>query len=222
MSKLNPYYKGTKPMQDIIHNQTEEVIRQYGREFQYVPRADGKYDFLFGEDQSAKFEKAFPIQAYLNGSESYGDTDMLSRFGLTVKDECRIILASRHFQQTTKMKHPIEGDLIFDPTTRRLFEIKHVENEDVFYQLEQLPQFNLKLELFEYSHEQMDTGIREVDMLDGIDNSEGEYTELTEQDNESINEALLDLANGSVVNKWDLDSDNPEEIHNWDEKNPFA
>jgi hypothetical protein len=46
-----------------------------------------------------------------------------------------------------------------------LFEIRFVEHEQPFYQLNNLPTYKLECELFEYSNEELETGIREVDEL---------------------------------------------------------
>jgi hypothetical protein len=63
------------------------------------------------------------------------------------------------------MERPREGDLIYFPLNRKVFEIKFVEHEPVFYQLGALQMYDLKCELFEYNNEKFDTGIAEIDAL---------------------------------------------------------
>lgn len=229
---LNPYFKsrneGTAAMKDIIHKQTAEVIQQNGRDMFYITRKTGNLDHLFGEDYAGTFEGHFKIEMYPIGGTKYGDTDMLSKFGLEARDEAMISVSGNRFREVTKMKYPYEGDLIFDPLSRRLFELKHIENEDIFYPLETLPQYVMKCELFEYSHEKMETGVREVDAVDGIDNftdenGETSFEVLEERENDSINDALMAL-NGSsqVVDKWDTESVNPATVDDWDMSNPFG
>ena len=60
---------------------------------------------------------------------------------------------------------PREGDLIFFPLSKGLFEIKFVEHENPFYQLGKLYTFKLSCELFSYSQEEIDTGFSEIDSL---------------------------------------------------------
>ena len=48
---------------------------------------------------------------------------------------------------------PKEGDLIYFPLGRRLFEIKFVEHEQPFYQLGKGYTYELQCELFEYEDE---------------------------------------------------------------------
>ena len=64
-----------------------------------------------------------------------------------------------HKKMASESTRPLEGDLIYLPLTGGLFEIKFVEDESVFYQMGELVMFDLKCELFEYSHEELDTGI---------------------------------------------------------------
>ena len=46
------------------------------------------------------------------------------------------------------------------------FEIRFVEHEKVFYQLGNLPLYTLTCELFEYSHEDIDTGVPQIDDIE--------------------------------------------------------
>jgi hypothetical protein len=47
-----------------------------------------------------------------------------------------------------------------------MFEIKFVEHEDPFYQVGKLFVFKLRCELFEYSQEDFDTGIGDIDLIE--------------------------------------------------------
>jgi len=61
---------------------------------------------------------------------------------------------------------PTEGDLIYMPLMDKLFEIKFVEHEDLFYQTGRLQTYDLRCEMFEYSSEKLDTGITEIDSVE--------------------------------------------------------
>ena len=56
-------------------------------------------------------------------------------------------------------------DLIYLPLNKKLFEIKFVEHEAIFYQLGALQMYDIKCELFEYNNEYIATGIDEIDAL---------------------------------------------------------
>jgi len=61
---------------------------------------------------------------------------------------------------------PTEGDLIYFPLVEKLFEIKFVEHESIFYQHGRLQTYDLRCELFEYSSETIDTGIESIDSVE--------------------------------------------------------
>ena len=60
---------------------------------------------------------------------------------------------------------PREGDLIYMPMTKKLFQINYVNYETVFYQFGSLQVFDLECELFEYSNETIATGDPEIDSV---------------------------------------------------------
>jgi hypothetical protein len=53
---------------------------------------------------------------------------------------------------------PNEGDLIYLPLSKGLFEIKFVDHQQPFYQLSKFPVYKLRCELFEYANEEIKTG----------------------------------------------------------------
>jgi len=61
---------------------------------------------------------------------------------------------------------PMEGDLLYLPMSNSIFEIKFVEHEQPFYQLQNLPVYKLQAELFEYNDQQFDTDIPGIDKLE--------------------------------------------------------
>ena len=61
---------------------------------------------------------------------------------------------------------PKEGDLVYLPMSKSMFEIRHVEHEQPFYQLNNVPVFRLRATTFEYSDEDLDTGIEAIDDIE--------------------------------------------------------
>ena len=61
---------------------------------------------------------------------------------------------------------PNEGDLIFFPLNEKLYEIKFVEHEEIFYPHGKLYTYDLTCELFQYSSQQLDTGNTAIDSLE--------------------------------------------------------
>lgn len=64
---------------------------------------------------------------------------------------------------------PNEGDLIWAPFSSDLYQITLVEHEKPFYQLGKGYVWEMKCELFQYSHEDLDTGIADVDEIEEED-----------------------------------------------------
>jgi len=70
---------------------------------------------------------------------------------------------------------PMEGDLIFLPLNNKIYEIKFVEHEAIFYQHGKLYTYDLDCELWEFSSEKVATGNTVIDAV------ESRYTEDTLQ-----------------------------------------
>ena len=77
---------------------------------------------------------------------------------------------------TTDADRPQEGDLIYTPVIKKLFEISFVDHDEPFYQLDNNPVYKLRCKQFEYSQEAIDTGITEIDAVEGdLSTSTSEY-----------------------------------------------
>jgi len=69
-------------------------------------------------------------------------------------------------QYGSRHRRPMEGDLIYFPYNKKIFQITFVEHESPFYPGGTLPQFVLTCDLLEYSNEIFLTGIPEVDSIE--------------------------------------------------------
>ena len=153
--------------QELINDLTSEVIKMHGMDVFYIPRTIVKEDLLLGEDVLAKFSTAYEIEMYLKGTEGFGgEGDLVSKFGLDVRDEVIFTVHKDRFNLATDMDKPLEGDLVFLPMSKGLFEIKFVEHEQPFYQAGKNYSFDITCELYQYSQEQLETGIVGVDNIE--------------------------------------------------------
>ena len=151
----------------MINDLTSEVIKIHGMDVFYIPRTIVKEDLILGEDVLAKFSTAYEIEMYLKGTEGFGgEGDLVSKFGLDVRDEVIFTVHKDRFNLATDMDKPLEGDLVFLPINKGLFEIKFVEHEQPFYQAGKNYSFDITCELFQYSEEQLATGIVDVDQIE--------------------------------------------------------
>ena len=165
---------GSAQEQKTIENLIVETIEIYGQDIYYVPRTIVNKDTVFGEDSDTKFESAKAIRAYVNNVEGWeGQGELLSKFGVRIEDKTTFIFSrdkfKEHVDDSTVLNvegRPNEGDLIWFPTTKHLFQIMFVEAEKPFYQLGKGYVWECQCELFEYSDEEIDTGITDLDDIE--------------------------------------------------------
>ena len=157
-----------------MENLVVESIEMYGQDIYYVPRSLVNRDTVFGEDSDSQFDSARAIRAYVNNVEGWeGQGELLSKFGVRVEDKTTFIFSREKFKEKVDdlevlnvEGRPNEGDLIWFPTTKHLFQIQFVEAEKPFYQLGKGYVWECQCELFEYSDEDLDTGIAEIDAIE--------------------------------------------------------
>ena len=185
---LNSYFlQGSKNEQFLMQDLVNEQLTIYGIEVYYLPRKVFKTDNIIREVQSSKFDDSFLIEAYLNNYEGYNpNSDLMTKFGLRLTNEVSLTISKERFEEFIApflegmssgikegsiteytfedlITRPKEGDLIYFPLGERLFEIKRVESEKPFYQLNKNYTYELNCELYEYENELIDTTIEEVD-----------------------------------------------------------
>lgn len=181
--------------QNLIEDLIAESIKIYGVEVYYLPRTLVAKDNLFSEDVLSKFDNAYPIEMYVKNVDGFeGEGDFLSKFGLEMRDEMTLTVSRRRFFEelhadtdtTENIGRPSEGDLIYFPLNKRIFEVKFVEDEAIFYQLGGLQTYDLTVELFEYSHEKIDTGIAAIDKFEDDLSGDQEFFQLLMEDGNAL------------------------------------
>ena len=171
----NVYFNHAVQSEQNLHEDlVVESLRFYGHECYYLPRTIVDEDEIFGEDTSSKFGDAYQVEMYIENTEGFeGEGDLLSKFGVEVRDQATFVLSRRTWDRFVSLDsnlatttRPNEGDLIYFPLGNQTFEIRFVEHENPFYQLGKLNVFKLQCETFEYSHEEIDVGIAELDNIE--------------------------------------------------------
>jgi hypothetical protein len=181
---LNPYFQqGSKSEQSLVQSLINEQLKIYGVDVHFMPRTYVSSDSVLREVTASSFKDAYPIEAYIDNFDGYGDNPtLLSKFGIESTNEVTLIISKERFENyiSPLMKNeeniklstrPKEGDLIYFPFGDRLFEIKYVEHEKPFYMLKNTYVYELRCELFRYEDEVIDTGVDEID--DTLEASEG-------------------------------------------------
>ena len=223
----NPYFQnGTRQEQDLYESLIIEAIQIYGVDAYYIPRKIVKQDLILNEDLISAFEKAYKIEMYVESVDGFeGDGQLLSKFGLEIRDSVNLVIANLRWNQligrhgySENSARPLEGDLIYFPLTKSLFEIKFVEVNKPFRQLQDIPIFRLSCELFEYESQEIDTGIAEIDVIQ-VDNGNHMVAEYTNNDspfkelqaNETLNFTLPSGVTGSCeFFKYETTADSPQ------------
>jgi hypothetical protein len=177
MSTTNVYFShGTRNEQYLIEDLIIESLKIYGQEYFYIPRTLISKDEILGEDRLSQFKSSFPIEMYFENVDALdGQGAFIQKFGLMMEQSATLVVARRRWEQlvgrygqTIIPTRPCEGDLIYFPLTKGLFEIKFVKHQDPFYQLGKLYVYKLQVELFQYASEQIDTGIAAVDAFETL------------------------------------------------------
>ena len=191
------FSQAVKTEQNLIEDLVVESLRMYGHNCYYLPRKIVNEDTILGDAADSKFEDAYEVEMYLEGVEGFeGEGDLYSKFGVEVRDTATFILSRRSWERFVSLDanlatglRPNEGDLVYFPLSKRVFEIKFVEHENPFYQLGKLYVFKLTCDLFEYSGEDFDTNIEALDV--DLELAQGTAVELTLADTPSLRDFVV-------------------------------
>lgn len=165
---LNPFFlNGSPSEQRLVQDLINEQLRMYGVEVLYIPRRFVRKETIIREITTSKFSDNYAIEAYLTNYDGYsGAGDILTKFGMNLRDELTLIISKERFDdfispfmanditgELEVVSRPREGDIVYFPLGKRIFEVKFVEHEQPFYQLGKTYVYELKCELFEYEDE---------------------------------------------------------------------
>lgn len=173
----NPYFSyKVRAEQQLYEDIVIEALKMYGQDVYYIPREVISKDTIFNDTILSRFNNAYKIEMYIENMDGFdGEGDLFTKFGVEIRDAATFILARRRWNQTVgrlegydsnKFYRPREGDVIYLPLSQTTFQIMSVQSELPFYQVSDLPVFKLRCEVFEYSDEDFDTGIDEIDRVE--------------------------------------------------------
>ena len=240
----NVYFNtGSTAEQRLYENLIIEQLSVFGQDVYYLPRKLVNKDTLFGEDVSSSFNDAYIIEMYLDNIEGYeGQKEMMTRFGIDMQDEATWVVSKRRFEELISTdqnlivsSRPNEGDLIYFPDGKKLFEISFVDHDDPFYQLQNLPVYKMRCRTFEYSHEDMATGVTAIDDIETAESLDAlEYQIILESGTDSGTNYLITEDGDWIVSEaYNIDSVDEgsdtdffetqgDSILDFSERNPFG
>ena len=173
MARNANFRQAVKSEQNLYEDIIIESMKIYGQDVYYLPRTIVNENTILGEDVASSFTSSYKIEMYLENTEGFeGEGDLFTKFGVEIRDEATFIVARKRWSQVVASSsnaitvlRPKEGDLIWLSLSNKLFEILHVEHESPFYQLSNLPTYKMRCQLFEYTGEDLDTGIADVNSI---------------------------------------------------------
>lgn len=184
-----------------------EHIKNHGHDVLYLPRTGINKDEVVNEYTISEFNDALPIEVYIKNFGSFeGEGELLSKFGLEVRDQMTLSMSIRSFNEfikpTTTNDRPFEGDCIYIPMLKVVYQIKYVNQSAVFYTLGKLNTYDIVLELLEFSNEVFNTGVTEIDdKYKPFQNTANNAYDLEEYDNaadnttiQSVSDSVLDFS----------------------------
>lgn len=162
-------------------------------------------------------------------------TSLLTEYGYNFvnEDGDELLINASDEYDYSSIYRPREGDLIWLPMVRSMFEIKFVEKKEVFYQLGKLFTYEIRCDRFEYSSERLDTGVSDIDDIEDNYTLDGNVLDQLLQEDESKllfeDEAEITLE-GDVFAERANTADNSfieqeigdDDVIDFSEKNPFA
>ena len=170
----NPYIsQKNRSEQGLYEDLIIESIKFYGQDVYYLPREIVEKEDIFLDSIQSQFGDAYKVEVYIENAEGFdGEGDIFTKFGIEIRDQATFVVARRRWRELVGDRladahfRPREGDVIYLPMSESLFQVMKVETETPFYQLSQLPTFRMQCELFEFSDEDFDTGIPDIDNVE--------------------------------------------------------
>lgn len=209
----------------------------HGVDMYYLPRESFNEDAIYGEDPGARFEKAYFIEMYVKTYDGFqGQGDIFSKMGYEIKDELTLTVSRRRFSEEIGSKEgmtrPREGDLIYFPLNKSIFEVKFVEHETNFYQVGGLYFYELTCHKFEFNQERIATGVTEIDLQAnsvsfdvmttlGAITTEGSV-QITTEDGEVIYPETLSQVESQFSQNKEFEDQAKAGVIDFSEQNPFG
>lgn len=193
--------------QKLLEDLIIESIRQYGIDLYYCPKRLENFDEVYGEDAVSSYKGSYFVEMYIKNVDGWGgDGNFMAKFGIEIRDQVTLVVARRVFEDEVgsqeQLERPREGDLIFLPLNKKIFQIKFVNHESMFYQLGALQTYELVCELFEYSGERLNTGIEDIDEIEELRTTNMTAFSILTSNNELI---LTDDEFPLILSTFDLD-----------------
>jgi hypothetical protein len=169
-------YKGFSGEQNLYQDLVDEQIKLFGTDIYYIPRIVLQ-DSTLDEVRYSKFEEQFQVEMLLQNVNGFGDnSEFISKFGLRITDEVIFRVSTRRWEESVRdfnpnlvvTSRPNEGDLLYFPLTKDIYEIKYVGKEEPYYQFGKIQFYAITAEIYEVGQDDFDTGVADIDKIEEI------------------------------------------------------
>jgi len=155
----------------------KEIITQFGLENR------NEITFVVSKERFQEMDSQITLE---DGTDTTGGSILLEAGSISQSSNSSILttLEGDNFYilqdtATTDADRPLEGDLVYHPILAKMFEINFVDHDEPFYQLDNNPVYKLRCKQYEYSSEDISTGISTIDAIQtdlGTDIREFQFT----------------------------------------------
>lgn len=221
--KLNPYFQmansfetlnpfvsingenyGNKNESQVTDNLVREHIKMFGVKCKYILRTNNNFDEIFAEAAGANFSHSFDIALYPESTEGTSGRDSIMMFGYAMTDTVTLQASfSEMVEKISALKiedrnYPLVGDLIVFNIPGQIYEVKYVEDKNVFWAQGKQTVYNLYCQIFDLGTETFSTGDEEIDIL----NNHNEMYEEPFMDNDHIQTEADSYVRDDEPNAW--------------------
>ena len=106
----------------------------------------------------------------------------------------------------TDSDRPFEGDAIYHPILKKMFQVNFVDHDEPFFQLDNNPVYKLRCRLFDYASEELDTGIDDIDNIQGVlSTSTAEHQFTMESESAVVNAMNMEDNSGRIIHENNTD-----------------
>ena len=106
----------------------------------------------------------------------------------------------------TDSDRPYEGDAIYHPILKKMFQVNFVDHDEPFFQLDNNPVYKLRCRLFDYSSEELNTGVDTIDAIeDALTVASSEFQFTLESNTATVNAVQLEPNIGRIIHENETD-----------------
>ena len=107
---VNHYFQGGRGIGNAAEKRLHEDLiveglKIYGQDVFYLPRTLVNKDLILGEDVTSKFDDSFSVEMYFENNTGFaGEQEIISKFGLEIRDDTTLVVAKRSFENLVANK----------------------------------------------------------------------------------------------------------------------